>query len=73
MTLDHDPSAVAAMCQGKETFASPQLARDVAGRRQRRGQKVDAYRCKVCCQWHIGARNRSNASMKRQSLKWEGA
>lgn len=68
---DHAPSRVAAMCQGKELFSSPQLARDVAKRRQGRGQQVDAYRCKVCAGWHIGSRLRNNASaVKRASAKW---
>jgi len=67
VTQDPPEYVVAAMCRGKESFASPKLARDVAKRRQRRGQPVESYRCKVCDQWHVGGRAESNAALRRKA------
>lgn len=48
----------ASQCAGKEPFATPQLAHDVARRRQREHKNNEAYRCAHCGFWHIGARLR---------------
>lgn len=48
------PFDVAAMCEGKESFATPQIARKVVRKRHRRGIPVESYRCHVCQQWHLG-------------------
>lgn len=45
----------AADCRGKEAFASPELAHEVAARmRRRRGCPLQTYRCAHCGSWHIG-------------------
>jgi predicted RNA-binding Zn-ribbon protein involved in translation (DUF1610 family) len=44
-----------AMCEGKERFDNPQLARKVAIRRaQRRKKPGEPYRCPGCNGFHIG-------------------
>jgi hypothetical protein len=43
-----------ASCQGKETFSSSKLAKDVAARRRKIGKTGHAYRCSNCKKWHIG-------------------
>jgi hypothetical protein len=42
-----------AACEGKERFATAQLAHRIARRRQARKPGV-MYRCKYCGGWHIG-------------------
>jgi hypothetical protein len=44
-----------AMCEGKERFDNPQLARKVAKRRaDRKGKVGEPYRCPGCNGFHIG-------------------
>ncbi len=54
------------MCSGKETFASPQIARQVLRKRHRRRIPVESYRCLVCQQWHLGNHSPSMTDKKRQ-------
>ncbi|MCV2448475.1 hypothetical protein [Paracoccus sp. DMF] len=59
--LDHTPDPEgrgsaenrAAMCAGKQTFDTPQLARKVASRS--RGYALEPYRCRFCGLWHLGS------------------
>lgn len=46
------PSDRAAMCDGKEGFASAKLAHEVGNRW--RVYLLEAYRCPSCRQWHLG-------------------
>lgn len=57
----------AAMCRGKETFATPQIAREVERKRRRRGIKVETYRCLVCSQWHLGNHSPSMTDKKHRT------
>lgn len=48
----------AAACQGKEPYRTAALAMKVLRRRQRNGgdhKTLQAYRCKLCGNYHIGA------------------
>lgn len=79
-----DEWTTAAMCRGKEAFATPQIAREVERKRRHRGIKVETYRCLVCSQWHLGnhspsmtdKNNRPKAKPRRRSLReleaWDG-
>lgn len=49
----------AAVCAGKQSFTSPQLARSVASRGRVSGERYDAYRCDLCGRWHIGHSKRA--------------
>lgn len=53
MTVAFHP---ASQCTGKERFGTPQLAHDIARRRQREHKSNEAYRCDYCGFWHIGQR-----------------
>lgn len=45
----------AASCEGKASFESAVLARDIVQRMHKHGTvAMIAYRCKYCSGWHIG-------------------
>ena len=54
----------AAMCAGKEPFASGALATKVAARRKYRG--AEPYRCDHCGQFHIGRRRSTGGGGREQ-------
>lgn len=41
-------------CYGKDAFESHELAAKVAGKKKRKGGRVQAYRCGYCDYWHVG-------------------
>lgn len=43
----------AAYCEGKQRFASQQLAAEVGERNRRSGHRLTPYRCAACRQWHL--------------------
>lgn len=67
-----DTVAAAGMCAGKESFASPSLARKVAKRMGRIGKTVEFYRCDVCRQFHLGRPHRPVETVRRKRFL-EGA
>jgi hypothetical protein len=42
-----------AMCEGKDKL-TPEQARKVAQRMQRKDRIVEAFRCNFCNDWHVG-------------------
>jgi hypothetical protein len=57
MAKDTIGTVRAASCEGKEPFASPELAKLAVTRMRRRGGEkasAAAYRCQHCGQWHVG-------------------
>lgn len=45
-------------CTGKQGFPNAFLAKEIAARsRRRKDTPVNAYRCHLCAQWHIGSVN----------------
>ncbi len=43
-------------CEGKHRFDDPRLARRVASRSAHtNGDRMSAYRCRLCGGWHIGS------------------
>lgn len=45
-------------CLGKQAL-SPGLAQKIAARQRRTGKgSSNAYRCRTCGQWHVGAREK---------------
>jgi hypothetical protein len=53
-------------CLGKEVFQTGQLAWHVAIRRARAGIVSEAYRCKVCRQYHVGTPTKTKFKRKRR-------
>jgi hypothetical protein len=41
-------------CYGKEAYTNPSLAKKVAKRRNRKGRRLNVYKCQWCRQWHMG-------------------
>ena len=62
------PFAAPSMCEGKESFASPSLAKSVAKRMARGGKTVESYRCDLCRQFHIGRPVRSRMQARRRNF-----
>ena len=54
-------------CVGKQAFASPKLAHEVAKRRNGRNRPSAVYRCGCCAAWHIGTPLNAKGSNRRAS------
>lgn len=69
------PPWVELSCVGKVSFESGEMARRVADRRRRAGDRFagqSAYRCPVCSNYHIGQAPRpSRLKRKRVQREWE--
>ena len=61
------PEDVAAMCEGKIAFASPQIAHQAAKRR--RGYALEAYHCPASGQFHLGGPLPKRPKPERRQLK----
>lgn len=60
-------------CVGKYAFRTPSLAHEV---RKRAPAQIEAYRCKACGFWHLGASGpdvNRNARIKARLVRREGA
>lgn len=65
-----------ASCRGKEAFSSPQLAKKVARRRQRKGRErgrmtSEPYHCRFCGSFHIGKPVKDIASEVRRKVRFK--
>jgi hypothetical protein len=69
--MTDDPSRQLARCEGKESFRSGALAREVAQRMTRRGGSVEVYRCQFCNGHHVGTRilGRSQSKTDRRNAR----
>ncbi|WP_313349363.1 hypothetical protein [Paracoccus sp. (in: a-proteobacteria)] len=61
------PMDIAAMCEGKEAFASPKLAHIAAKRRK--GGPREVYHCRACNQWHVGTPMPKRPKPERKMLR----